>query len=370
MKHLQTNISFLLVVCLILIGKPSSDLQANAVCLGVECSFLSNEEYLAAYLAEPLLGSIYGNGFLNSMADSAVLQNVNSTLMGGSLIHKNRVSLGYSIARSKIENRFPLIDQTELRSLPTIGAAVSPNLTFATNLGHFLDKSGEWRKLNVHLQFFSYYPSEINLLFLNIRNVNVKGRVANFSANVRYFPFAIDSTPNKEIDSDSKIESDSVDWKSGISFGLGLYRTDQYVILDTYDRRPTQIVSNGQRRRWIGLNELRYESEIYTGSGDVRYAYGWKGFSFFGGIGLIGSQGRLSIRAERYALISSRTNNNDFDSNPTGVGINLKLNEFYQDISALGILGLQFTYQDFGFGLEYMKSFQAESVNFGIQYYF
>ncbi len=114
----------------------------------------------------------------------------------------------------------------------SFGAAVSPNLTFATNLGHFLDKSGEWRKWNVHLQFFSYYPSEINLLFLNIRNVNVKGRVANFSANVRYFPFAIDSTPNKELDSDSKIESeleiDSQDWKSGISFGLGMYRTDQY----------------------------------------------------------------------------------------------------------------------------------------------
>lgn len=109
----------------------------------------------------------------------------------------------------------------------SFGAAVSPNLTFATNLGHFLDKSGEWRKWNVHLQFFSYYPSEINLLFLNIRNVNVKGRVANFSANVRYFPFAIDSTPNKEIDSDSKLKTDSGDWKSGISLGLGLYRTDQ-----------------------------------------------------------------------------------------------------------------------------------------------
>jgi len=365
LKTLFLTIHSIITILAILVLFHFQSLQANAICVGGECSFLSSEEYALAFAAEPLLDSIYGNSFLNSMAESAVLQNVNSTLMGGTLITKNRVSLGYSLARSNLRNRFPLIDQTELRALPRFGAAVSPNLVLATNLGNFLDKSGEWRKWNLHLQFFSYYPSEINLLFLNLRNVNVKGRVANFNANLRYFPFANVNQSN----SDSNTEKSS-DLKSGLSFGFGMFRTEQTVYLNTYDRRPSQISSNGQRRRWIGINDLKYESELYSSTADVRYAYSWNGFTLFGGMGIMNSQGNLRLQAQRIALVSSRFNVNDFESNPTGIQLDLRLKNFYNQTSALGILGIQYKYDDFGLGLELMRSQNSESVNFGIQYYF
>ncbi|MDZ4725919.1 MAG: hypothetical protein SH817_07170 [Leptospira sp.] len=331
--------------------------HATAVCVGQECSFISDQSLLLANLVDPVLGQIYTKDFLNAMAESAVLQNINSAMMGGTFIEKNRMSMGYSVSRSKIKPREFYFESTELRELPKESLAASPSLSYATNLGHILDKTGNWRKWNVFIQFFPFYLSENNIPFLKIRNTDVGGRVANGSFNVRYFPFA-DSSPNETL------------IKHGFSIGFGMYYTNQNILLNSYDRRPTQFQVDGDRRKWIGINDLKYDSKIYSLTTDLRYMFTISNFGIFGGLGGMYNHGETLINVERVALISSYLNRDDFLTTPSGVHIELSSRIKIREANYFGILGLSYKWRDYGVSVEYLRNQNTESLNLGLHYYF
>jgi hypothetical protein len=347
------KIKFLLILHFILF--PIRSASATAVCIGFECSFLSEQTLIAANLADPVLNEIYTKDFLSSMSQSAVLQNINSTMMGGTNIEKNRISLGYSIARSNIKPRDFYFQATELRELPTQGVAASPSFAYAFNLGHVLEKSGEWRKWNLYLQFFPFYLSESNIPLLKIRNTDVDGRVANMSINARYFPLF-----DGNVDSVGK----------GLSFGFGLFNTNQEILLSSYDRRPSQFQVDGDRRRWLGTNTLKYESKIYSSSADVRYSYGISRLSLFGGMGLMYNHGVTMVKVERIAFISSYLSRDDFLTNPSAIGLNVSRKIEVREANFYGIIGIQYKWESIGIGVEYLKNKNTESLNLGVHYYF
>lgn len=348
---MDEKIKFSLYFAAILL--PFGSLLPVALCAGYECSFLSTETVIAGNLADPLLSEIYTKDFLFSMAQSAVLQNINSSMLGGKLIEKHRMSLGYGGGRNHIKPRDFYFQLTELNELPTQGIAASPSLSYAFNLGHTFDKTGEWKKWNLHTQFFPYYLSEKNIPFLKIRNTEVDGRVVNLSLNLRYFPFL--ERPGST---------------RGISFGFGLYHTNQEVTLHAYDRRPTQIRLDGDKRKWLGTNSLDYESKILSSTADMRYAYEIAKMTMYGGLGLMYNHGLTSIKAERVTLISSYLNPDDFLSNPSGIAINVSKELKIREANFYGILGLQYKWETIGIGLEYVRNIKTESLNFGVHFYF
>lgn len=332
---------------------PITSLLPVAVCAGYECSFLSTETIVAGNLADPLLSEIYTKDFLSSMAESAVLQNINSSMLGGKIIEKNRMSLGYGGGRNQIKPRDFYFQFTELHELPTQGIAASPSLSYAVNLGHAFEKAGEWRKWNLHSQFFPYYLSEKNIPFLKVRNTEVDGRVANLSLNLRYFPF-LDQSGNTK----------------GVSFGFGLYHTNQEVSLHAYDRRPTQIRLDGDKRRWLGTSSLDYESKILSSTADLRYSFEIAKMTLYTGLGMMYNHGMTSIKAERVAIISSYLSPDDFLTNPSGIALNVTKELKIREANFYGIFGAQYHWESFGIGIEYLKNIKTESLNVGVHYYF
>ncbi|MCZ8342247.1 MAG: hypothetical protein O9301_04380 [Leptospira sp.] len=334
-----------------------SPLYSTAVCIGLECSSLSRETILLSNLANPVLGEIYTDKFLSSMGQSAVLQNINSAMLGGNKVERNRIGIGYSMARTKV-SALDYFENTELRDLPRLGVAASPSLSYRFNLGYALGLTGEWQKWDISFHFFPYYLSETNIPFLKIRNTDVSGRVLNSGLNARYFPF---------FTSDANAHP----YLRNLSFGLGIYQTNQEIYLFAYDRRPTQFRIDGDTRRWIGINQLTYTSILNSATADVRYAFSpFQFFSVYTGLGLVYNQGITRIRVERYAAISSSENRDDFSTNPSSVGLDFRREYRLRNSNGYGILGVQFFWNQISIGLEYLRNQSSESLNLGVQYSF
>ncbi len=350
---MDTKIKFF--VFLLLFWIPLETINSTAVCVGYECGQISNQTLLGANLLDPVLDEIYTKEFLNSMAGSAVLQNINAAMMGGKIIEKNRIGIGYGASRSDIKPRDFYFQFTELNELPTQGIAASPSLSYAVNLGHLLDRGGNWRKWNLFAQYFPYLISEKNLPFVKIRNTDVDGRISNSSLNVRYFPF---------------FDLANGDTKNGLSIGLGFYQTKQDISLFSYDRRPTQFRVDGDTRRWLGTNSLEYNSLIYSFTSDIRYSIGISRFLVFAGIGMMYNSGRTNVRVERIALITSSVNRDDFSSNPSGVLLDISKRNNISDFNFYGSMGFQYNWDSVGLSLEYLRNRNTESLNFGVHTYF
>ncbi len=335
----------------------SSSISATAVCLGVECSSISRETILISNLINPVLGEIYTDKFLSSMGQSAVLQNINSAMLGGNKVEKNQIGIGYSMARTKV-SALDYFENTELRDLPRLGVAASPSLSYRFNLGYALGKNSEWQKWDIAFHFFPYYLSETNIPFLKIRNTDVSGRVLNAGVNARYFPFFTSDTNTNP-------------YLRNLSFGFGLYQTNQEIYLFAYDRRPTQFRVDGDTRRWIGINQLTYTSILNSATADVRYSFSpFNFFSAYAGFGLMYNQGFTRIRVERYAAISSSENRDDFSTNPSSIGLDFRREYKMRNSNGYGILGIQFFWNQMIVNLEYLRNQSSESLNLGVQYSF
>lgn len=334
---------FILSLAIPLIG---NRIEAQVLCLGGECSNIPSEYQLLGNFAEPVFDKIYTNGFLRSMGDNAVLQNLNSNQSGGIKVQGYRMGLGYTISQGQEKARDFYYENSELRTLPKKGAAASPSFSFTVNLGEWL--AGSFAKQwNLTTHFFPYEFGEANVPFVKIRNTDVRGRVFNYGAVFRYFPL-----------------------DSGFSFGLGVFQTNQDLYLSSYDRRPTQFRIDGDKRRWIGQNDLFYESRIVSGSLDLKYNYTIDFFSIIPGIGFVYNYGYTAIEASRFAAISTRANPDDFGSVPSAIGIRLSTRHNHRSGFGYGCLGLQIGLGKYSLVTELMAGKEIQSINLSLQVQF
>ncbi|AYV55470.1 Lsa36 family surface (lipo)protein [Leptospira kmetyi] len=350
MKHYVFIILFLFLL--------SKDIRSEAFCVGVECASIPNEITFGANLIDPALDAVYTKEFLLSMGESAVLQNINSSLLGGTRLNKGRIGLGYSVARTNLSPRNYFFENSELRELPKQGIAASPSVNLGVNLGTlFSNSNSELYKWNLHFHYFPYQLSEQNVPFLKLRKTDLHGKVANSGLNLRYFPFA-------EKNSSEENAND------GLSFGFGLYQSLQTIHLHSYDRRPTNINLSGQRRKWIGINDLSYNSNLYSATVDFRYAKTIEFFTIYGGLGAMYNQGTVNIQVDRNVALSSSSNRDDFLTNPTLAFIDLKRNLFISHSNWYGTIGMEFRWKNANFILEYLKNQNSESVSAGAAFHF
>lgn len=334
------SLSTFIFTILVAIGNP---IEAQVLCLGGECANIPSEYQLLGNFAEPVFDRIYTNGFLRSMGDNAVLQNLNSNQSGGSKVDRYRLGLGYTVSQGQEKARDFYYENSELRTLPKKGVAASPSLSFTVNLGEWLN--GDFAKRwNLTTHFFPYEFGEANIPFVKIRNTDVRGRVFNYGAVFRYFP---------------------VD--SGFSFGIGVFQTNQDLYLSSYDRRPTQFRIDGDKRRWIGQNDLFYQSRIVSGSLDIKYNYTIGFLSIIPGIGIVYNHGYTAIQATRFAAISTRENPDDFGSTPSAIAIKFATRHNHRSGFGYGSLGLNFSLGSFSLVTELMAGKEIQSINLSLQ---
>ncbi|WP_232227595.1 Lsa36 family surface (lipo)protein [Leptospira wolbachii] len=319
-----------------------SKLQAQVLCLGGECSNIPLDYQVLGNFAEPVFDKIYTNGFLRSMGENAVLQNLNSNQSGGTKVDRYRLGLGYTISQGQAKARDFYYENSELRTLPKRGVAASPSFSFTANLGEWIS-SPYARQWNLTTHFFPYEFGEANIPFVKIRNTEVNGRVNNFGAVLRYFP----------ID-------------SGFSFGVGIFQTNQDIYLSSYDRRPTQFRIDGDKRRWIGQNDLFYQSRITSGSFDVKYNFTIGFLSIIPGIGFVYNHGYTAVQVSRFAAISRMENPDDFGSVPSAIGIRLSTRHRHRSGLGYGSLGFQLGMGDFSLTTELMAGKDIQSINLSL----
>ncbi|RHX88318.1 Lsa36 family surface (lipo)protein [Leptospira stimsonii] len=336
-----------------------NSLFSEAACVGAECASLPPEVVLGSNLIDPALDAVYTKEFLLSMGEAAVLQNINSSMLGGTILTRKRIGLGYSIARTNLSPRNYFFENSELRELPKQGMAASPSVNFGFNLGNLFESpSPQLSKWNIHFHYFPYELSEQNVPFLKLRKTDLHGKVANIGINVRYFPFY------------SSSNSSETNGKDGLSFGFGLFQSIQTISLHSYDRKPTNIRLSGQPRKWIGINDLTYNSNIYSATFDFRYAKTIGFFSFYGGFGGMFNQGNVGIQVERNFALSALSNKDDFTTNPTLVYLDLKRNLFVSHTNWYGTVGLELAWRDANIMIEYLKNKNSESVSLGVFIHF
>ncbi|WP_246838021.1 Lsa36 family surface (lipo)protein [Leptospira levettii] len=321
-------------------------LEAQVICGGVECSNIPSEYQLLGNFAGPVLDRIYTNGFLRSMGENAVLQNLNANQSGGQNVPSYRLGLGYTIARGQAKARDFYYENSELRNLPKEGVAASPSINFTANLSQIFQTpyASRW---NVTTHFFPYEFTEANIPFVKIRNTDVRGKIQNYGILFRYFP-----------------ES------SGFSFGFGFFQTNQDLYLSSYDRRTTQFRIDGEKRRWLGINDLYYQSRISSFSFDVKYNWTIGILSITPGIGCVYNEGYTSIQVSRYALISTRANPDDFSTYPSAIGIRLATRYDHVSSFGYGSLGLRFGQGSFSVTTELKAGREMQSANLSLNYQF
>ncbi|XDD45729.1 hypothetical protein AB3N60_13565 [Leptospira sp. WS39.C2] len=321
-------------------------LEAQVLCLGGECSNIPSEYQVLGNFAGPTLDRVYTNGFLRSMGENAVLQNLNSNQSGGQNVPSYRLGLGYTVARGQSKARDFYYENSELRNLPKQGVAASPSISFTANLSELFNSpyASRW---NVTTHFFPYEFNEANIPFVKIRNTEVRGKVQNYGILFRYFP-----------------ES------SGFSFGFGLFNTHQDLYLSSYDRRPTQFRIDGDKRRWLGVNDLFYQSRIVSYTIDVKYNWTIGFLSIVPGLGFVYNHGYTSLQVSRYALISTRANPDDFTSMPSVIGIRLATRYDHVSSFGYGSLGFRFGQGNFSVTTEIMAGRDMQSANLSLNYQF
>ncbi|TGL20034.1 hypothetical protein EHQ46_11635 [Leptospira yanagawae] len=322
------------------------ELNAQVLCSGGECSNIPTEYQLLGNFAEPVLGRIYTNGFLRSMGENAVLQNINSNQSGGQNVPSYRVGLGYTVSQGQEKARDFYYENSELRTLPKQGAAASPAVSMTANLSEWFSNESA-KRWNVTTHFFPYEFNEANIPFVKIRNTEVRGKIANYGIMFRYFP-----------------ES------SGFSFGLGVFQTNQDLYLSSYDRRPTQFRIDGDKRRWLGINDLYYQSRITSISADLKYNWTLGFLSITPGIGLSYNHGYTAIQVSRYALISTEANPDDFASLPSVIGIRLATRYDQRSSFGYGSLGFRFGIGNVNVTTEFMAGREMQSANLSLNYQF
>ncbi|TGL39847.1 Lsa36 family surface (lipo)protein [Leptospira perdikensis] len=323
-----------------------SAIDAQVLCLGGECSSIPAEYQILGNFAEPTFDRIYTNRFLRSMGDNAVLQNLNSNQSGGSNVGRYRLGLGYTVSQGQAKARDFYYENSELRTLPKAGVAASPSLSFTVNLGEWI-RSPYAKQWNLTTHFFPYEFGEANIPFVKIRNTEVNGRVFNYGAVLRYFPI-----------------------ESGVSFGLGIFQTNQDIYLSAYDRRPTQFRIDGDKRRWIGQNDLFYQSRITSASLDLKYNYTIGFLSIVPGLGVVYNHGYTAVQVSRFAAISTMENPDDFSSVPSAIGIRLNSRHNHRSGFGYGSLGFKLGQGNFSFNTELMAGKEIQSINLSLQMQF
>jgi len=263
-----------------------SRLNAQITCSGDACQLLPNSVQLQFLQANQAFQAQYTDKVLDSLTETAILTNLNSSMVGSGVVNRFQIGGGLTLSGQKKEDIDVVINGIVFRKLPNVGATLAPNLNLAFNLGWLVgdgpsDTVPEYYSLlhrfNVYVHGFQYnYASQDiqEVIRRQDEKINLNGNVTNYGFMIRYHlvPSYSDGIGIFEF--------------SGISLGTGVHYLRQNLSLLYNDPNTRPITLGPAVGFWGGAPTLSYRSNVTSLPLDVRI--GFRMFyllTFFAGAG-------------------------------------------------------------------------------------
>ncbi len=264
---------------LFLMGLPLPILRAEVTCTGDACALLPTSIRTQLSQVDQAFKLQYTDVVMATMAESAIITNINSSLMGPGIVNRFQVGIGASVAGQKKEDINVIYQDLNFRSLPNVGASVAPNILLAVNLGWLLgggpsDTEPELKtflhRFNLYLHGFKFNFAQGDVqkaIEAQNKNVDLGGDITTGGFTLRFHVF------------ENYSDGIGIFEFSGISMGLGLHYQRQNIEI-RYNDNKTQTISLGPAiGTWGGATVFNYNSTITSVPLDIRT--GFRMFYFF-----------------------------------------------------------------------------------------
>ncbi|TGN11727.1 Lsa36 family surface (lipo)protein [Leptospira ilyithenensis] len=276
------------------------DLDAKVTCSGDACTILPTTIQTQLNQVDQALQAQYTDKILSTMAESAVITNINSSLMGSGIVNRFQIGGGLALAGQKKEDINVSYKDLNFSKLPNVGASLSPNLVFAVNLGWLLgdgpsdtdqDLKTFMHRFNLYVHGFKFNFAEGDVqraIEAQNKNVQLGGDITTGGFTLRFHIF------------DSYSDGIGIFEFSGISLGMGMHYQRQTIDV-TYNDGQTQAITLGPAMgTWGGSTTFNYNSTITSVPLDVRTGFRMFYFlTFFAGAGTSLNFGSTNLKIER-----------------------------------------------------------------------
>ncbi len=277
-----------------------TNLSAKVTCTGDACTILPTSIQSQLNSVDQALQSQYTDKVLATMAESAVLTNINSSLMGPGIVNRFQIGGGAGVSGQKKEDITVQYQSLSFDKLPNVGASVAPNLILAVNLGWLLgggpsdtesDLKTFMHRFNLYVHGFKFNFAQGDVqkaIEAQNKNVDLGGDITTGGFTLRFHVF------------DSYSDGLGIFEFSGISLGMGLHYQRQ-VLNVAYNDGKTQSVTLGPAvGSWGGETKFSYNSTLTSVPLDIRT--GFRMFYFltiFAGGGASVNFGSTNLSIER-----------------------------------------------------------------------
>lgn len=268
--------SILILFAVLFWARPA---HAEVTCTGDACSLLPTSITTQLNQVDQAFKLQYTDIVMATMAESAIITNINSSLMGPGLVNRFQVGVGASLAGQKKEDINVSYQNLNFTNLPNVGASVAPNILLAVNLGWLLGggPSDTEPELKTFLHRFNLYMHGFKFNFAQgdvqkaieaqNKNVDLGGDITTGGFTLRFHVF------------ENYSDGIGIFEFSGISMGLGLHYQRQNIEIK-YDDSKTQTITLGPAvGAWGGATSFKYNSTITSVPLDLRT--GFRMFYFF-----------------------------------------------------------------------------------------
>lgn len=278
----------------------SVPLFAKVTCTGDACAILPSSIQSQLNSVDQSLQSQYTDKVLESMSESAVLTNINSSLMGPGIVNRFQIGGGIGLAGQKKEDINVQYQSLSFQKLPNVGASVAPNLVVAVNIGWLLgggpsdteaDLKTFLHRFNLYLHGFKFNFAQGDVqkaIEAQNKNVDLGGDITSGGFTLRFHVF------------DSYSDGLGIFEFSGISLGMGMHYQRQ-VLNVAYNDGKTQSLTLGPAiGTWGGETKFNYNSTITSIPLDIRTGFRMFYFlTFFAGGGASLNFGSTNLKIER-----------------------------------------------------------------------
>lgn len=283
----------------------SFPLAAKVTCTGDACTVLPTSIQSQLNNVDQALQSQYTDKVLDTMSESAVLTNINSSLMGPGIVNRFQIGGGLGISGQKKEDINVQYQSLNFQKLPNVGASLAPNLVLAVNLGWLLgggpsdtetDLKTFMHRFNLYIHGFKFNFAQGDVqkaIEAQNKNVDLGGDITSGGFTLRFHVF------------DSYSDGVGIFEFSGISLGMGMHYQRQ-VLNVAYNDGKTQSLTLGPAiGTWGGETKFNYNSTITSVPIDLRTGFRMFYFlTFFAGAGASLNFGSTNLKIERSGPLS------------------------------------------------------------------
>lgn len=295
----------LLILLLVLAILPVAPARAEVTCTGTVCTILPADILQQLNQMDKAIQTQYTDKLIRTMTEAAVIANINSTMIGTGVVERFQIGGGITLAGQKKQDIDVGVGSLVFRQLPNVGAAVSPNINLAFNLGWIsghgpadtdIEYSHFLHRFNVYLHGFQYSFNQEDIKDVIKKQddkIDLTGDISNYGFTIRYhlLPGYSDGMGLFEF--------------SGVSMGVGLHYQKQALSLVYRDNTAQSIAMGSAFGTWGGFPSLDFRSTVTSIPIDVRT--GFRLFSFlslFAGTGTTMNFGNSSLRFQKQGTLS------------------------------------------------------------------